>query len=145
MEGKILFIALILGIVFGILMLCCLLFVYIKNKKFGLGGSVLTVFGVMLLGFSIWKTAEISVTLEGNIEAKFEALTKRVEDVREIANSTTANVEEIDIAQNSVIREILNLQSFMSEIKEHTKYHEVPRRPEAKSQNYFSVREEGGT
>ena len=55
MEGKILFIALILDIVFGSLMLCCLLFVYIKHKKFGLGGSVLTVFGVMLPGFSIWK------------------------------------------------------------------------------------------
>ena len=110
MEGKILFIALILGIVFGSLMLCCLLFVYIKHKKFGLGGSVLTVFGVMLLGFSIWKTAEISVTLEGKIEAKFEALTKRVEDVREIANSTTAKVEEIDMAQNSVIREIMNVR-----------------------------------
>ena len=193
MEGKILFIALILGIVFGSLMLCCLLFVYIKHKKFGLGSSVLTVFGVMLLGFSIWKTADISVTLEGKIEAKFEALTKqvedvreiansttakveeidkaqnsvireimnvrgsiipegeieakfetwtkRVDDVREIANSTTAKVEEIDMAQNSVIREIMNLQSFMSEIKDHTKYHEVPRRPEAKPQNDFSVRE----
>ena len=141
MEGKILFIALILGIVFGSLMLCCLLFVYIKHKKFGLGSSVLTVFGVMLLGFSIWKTADISVTLEGKIEAKFEALTKQVDDVREIANSTTAKVEEIDMAQNSVIREIMNLQSFMSEIKDHTKNYEVPRRPEAKPQNYFSVRE----
>jgi capsule polysaccharide export protein KpsE/RkpR len=64
----------------------------------------------MLLGFSIWKTAEISVTLEGKIEAKFESLTKRVEDVREITNSTTAKVEEIDMAQNSVIREIMNVR-----------------------------------
>jgi hypothetical protein len=124
MEGKILFIALILGIVFGSLMLCCLLFVYIKHKKFGFGGFVLTVFGVMLLGFSIWKTAEISVTLYAKIEAKFEALTKRVEDVREITNSTTAivdevreiassataKVEEIDKTQNLVIREIMNVQ-----------------------------------
>lgn len=95
----------------------------------------------MLLGFSIWKTAEIPVTLEGEIEAKFEAFTKRVDDVREIANSTTAKIEEIDKAQNSVIREIMNLQSFMYEIKDHTKYHEIPREPEAKPQNDFSVRE----
>jgi hypothetical protein len=112
------------------------LFVYIKHKKFGLGGFVLTVFGVMLLGFSIWKTAEISVTLDAKIEAKFQALTKRVEDVREIANyttarvdevreiasSTTAKVEEIDKAQNLVIREIMNLQSSMYEIKVNTNY-----------------------
>ena len=77
-------------------MLCSLLFVFIKHKTFGIGGSVLTVFGVMLLGLSIWKTLEISVTAKGEIGAKFEALEKRVEDVREIANSTTTKVEEID-------------------------------------------------
>ena len=110
MEAEIVFAALILGIVIGSLILCCLLFVYIEHKKFGLGGFVLTVFGVMLLGFSIWKTAEISVTLDAKIEAKFQALSKRVEDVREIANSTTAKVEEIDKTQNLVIREIMNVQ-----------------------------------
>ncbi len=193
MEAKIVFAALILGIVFGSLMLCSLLFVYIKHKKFGIGISVLTVFGVMLLGFSIWKTAEISSILEveieakfqaltkqveevreiansttakveeidkaqnsvireitnvrgsiipeGEIEEKFEAFTKRIEEVREIANSTTAKVEEIDKAQNSVIREIMNLQSFMYEIKDHTKYYEASQGPEAKPQNDFSVRE----
>jgi hypothetical protein len=124
MEAEIVFAALILGIVIGSLMLCCLLFVYIKHKKFGFGGFVLTVFGVMLLGFSIWKITEISVTLDAKIEAKFQALTKRVEDVREIANSTTARVDEvreivssttakvegIDKTQNLVIREIMNVQ-----------------------------------
>ena len=114
MEAKIVFTALILGLVFGSLMLCSLLFVYIKHKTFGLGGSVLTVFGVMLLGLSIWKTVEISITLEGEIEAKFEALEKRVEDVREIADSTTTKVEEIDKAQNLVIREITNVRSSVT-------------------------------
>jgi prefoldin subunit 5 len=110
MEGKILFIALVLGIVFGSLMLCCLLLVYIKHKKFGFGSFVLTLFGVMLLGFSIWMTAEISVTLAGKIEANFQALTKQVGEIREVASSTTAKIEEIDKAQNSVIREIMNVK-----------------------------------
>ena len=207
MEAEIVFAALILGIVFGSLMLCCLLFVYIKHKKFGLGGFVLTVFGVMLLGFSIWKTAEISVTLDAKIEAKFQALTKRVEDVREIVNSTTARVdevreiansttvkveeidkaqnlvfreimnvrgsiipegeieakfetlekqvdevreiansttvkvEEINKAQNLVIREIMSLQNSVYEIKVNKNYHEVSRGPEAKPQNSLFVRQ----
>ena len=123
MEAEIVFAALILGIVFGSLMLCCLLFVYIKHTKFGLGSFVLTVFGVMLLGFSIWKTAEISVALDVKIEAKFQALTKRVEDVREIASSITANVEEIDKTQSLVIREIMNVQgSIVPEGEIETKF-----------------------
>ena len=126
MEAKIVFTALILGLVFGSLMLCSLLFVYIKHKAFGLGGAVLTVFGVMLLGLSIWKTVEISVTPKGEIDAKFEVLEKRVEDVREIADSTTAKVEEIDTAQNLVIREITNVQSSMYKIEDHIKYFEAP-------------------
>ena len=125
MEAKIVFTALILGLVFGSLMLCSLLFVYIKHKTFGLGGSVLTVFGVMLLGLSIWKTVEISITPKGEIEAKFEALEKRVEDVREIGNSTITKVDEIDKAQNLVIREITNVRSSMYKIENHIKYLEV--------------------
>ena len=79
----------------------------------------------MLLGLSIWKTVEISVTLEGEIEAKFEALEKRVEDVREIGNSTITKVDEIDKAQNLVIREITNVRSSMYKIENHIKYLEV--------------------
>lgn len=142
MEAKIVFTALILGLVFGSLMLCSLLFVYIKHKAFGLGGAVLTVFGVMLLGLSIWKTIEISVTPKGEIEAKFEALEKRVEDVREIANSTTAKVEEIDKAQNLVIREITNVQSSMYKIEDHIKYLEVPGGPAAEPSKDLSIRRE---
>ena len=141
MEAKIVFTALILNLVFGSLMLCSLLFVYIKHRTFGLGGSVLTVFGVMLLGISIWKTVEISVTLEGEIEAKFEALEKRVEDVREIADSTTTKVEEIDKAQNLVIREITNVRSSMYKIEDHIKYLEVPGGPAAEPLKDLSIRE----
>ena len=141
MESKIVFTALILNLVFGSLMLCSLLFVYIKHRTFGLGYSVLTVFGVMLLGISIWKTVEISVTLEGEIEAKFEALEKRVEDVREIADSTTTKVEEIDKAQNLVIREITNVRSSMYKIEDHIKYLEVPGGPAAEPPKDLSIRE----
>ena len=68
----------------------------------------------MLLGLSIWKTVEISITPKGKIEAKFEALEKRVEDVREIGNSTITKVDEIDKAQNLVIREIMNVRSSVT-------------------------------
>ena len=60
-------------------MLCSLLFVFIKHKTFGIGGSVLTVSGVMLLGLSIWKTVEISVTAKGEIGGKLEALIQRTQ------------------------------------------------------------------
>ena len=47
---------------------------------------------------------------------------KQVNEVREIANSTTVKVEEIDQAQNLVIKEIMSLQSSMYEIKVKTNY-----------------------
>lgn len=94
MEAKIVYAALIFGIVFGSLMLSSVIYVYIKHKTFGLGGSILTVFGVMLLSLSIWKTVEISVTPKGGIEAKFKALSSRIEGIQEKTNSITGNLEK---------------------------------------------------
>jgi septal ring factor EnvC (AmiA/AmiB activator) len=82
-----------------------------------------------------------SITPEGEIDAKFEALEKRVEDVQETADSTTAKIEEIDKAQNLVIREITNVQSSMHKIEDHIKYFEAPGGSAAEPSKDLSRRE----
>ena len=63
MEQAIVYIALITGNLFGALMLGAVTFVYVKRQHFGLGSSVLTVFGTLLVGISVWQTAEITIDL----------------------------------------------------------------------------------
>ena len=73
--------ALVLGMLFGSLMLIAVAWVYIKHQIFGLGGTTLTLFGVLFLGLSIFKTVKISVSPGGKIEAKFQAINTRVNAV----------------------------------------------------------------
>lgn len=83
--------ALIAGIVFGSLMLGCVCFVYVKHHKFGLAGSVLTIFGVILIGLSIFKTVEVKVKATGEIEARFQAVLQQLEQVQQELDALAPN------------------------------------------------------
>lgn len=79
MNGSIMIVfTLALGIALGTAMLSTVIFVYAKKQSFGLGGAVLTPFGVLLLGLSVWKTVDVSVSSDGGIQAKFEALEYKI-------------------------------------------------------------------
>lgn len=103
MEYIILTVTLILGLLLGSIMLCTVLYVYIKRQIFGMGGSVLTTFGVLLLGLSLWKSVEVSVTSDGGIQAKFEALEKVVKKENEQTSErlNTLTEKTSTISQNS--------------------------------------------
>lgn len=55
-------IAIIIGMIIGSAMILVTLLVYFKHQKFSFGGTVLTMFGTVLIGLSIW----------ANIEVKFD-------------------------------------------------------------------------
>jgi len=93
--SPIIFVALILGIVLGTTMLGVVIFVYAKKQSFGLGGSILTPFGVLLIGMSIWKTIDISVSADGGIQAKFQALEKKVESDLEQASDRIGTLTKV--------------------------------------------------
>ena len=92
MENTILFMTLILGLILGTIMLCVVLFVYVKKQTFGFGGSILTTFGVLLLGLSLWKSVEVSVTPDGGIQAKFQALEQRI---KQDAKKTSERIDTL--------------------------------------------------
>lgn len=84
--------AIITGMVIGSLTLLTVLIVYLRTQKFALGGSVLTVFGTILLGLSIWVNIEVSIGKNGVIEARFfqmESSIARAESKIQLQESKT--------------------------------------------------------
>jgi hypothetical protein len=61
-------VAIFAGVIFGALSVCSVAWVWVTKRAFGLGGSALSVAGVVLLGMSIFKTVEFRagpVTFKG--------------------------------------------------------------------------------
>ncbi|MEW8627047.1 MAG: hypothetical protein AB2551_14940 [Candidatus Thiodiazotropha sp.] len=100
MDQSIVVIALWAGIIFGSLLLGSVIFVYVRHREFGVGGSILTPFGVMLLGLSVWKTVDISVTADGGLEAKFRSIEAKAE--RAATDARQAAKSAIDAANSSL-------------------------------------------
>lgn len=61
----------ITGLILGSAMIVVMLLVYFKTHKFAFGGAVLTVFGTILIGLSIWANIEVSIGVDGGLEARF--------------------------------------------------------------------------
>ena len=90
-------IALAVGIGIGTVILLAVVVVFVKDRKLSLGGWLLIPFGVLLVGLSVWKTAEVRVGPEGGLEAKFTALQHKVESLEvidtDVWESKNANSE----------------------------------------------------
>ena len=110
MDPSITSAALILGLILGSLMLISVVFVFAKHQAFGMGGTLMTPFGVLLLGLSIWKTAEISVTPEGGLAAKFESLEQQVADINEEQKTTSEQVRQVSNQSQRFNASIVALQ-----------------------------------
>lgn len=103
-------IALLIGMILGAIMLLGVIFVYVKNQSYGMGGSALTVFGTLLIGLSIWKTAEISISPEGGLQAKFEALEQELVVVKR-ETEKQLNENENKIQTLAAVNEDLQIKS----------------------------------
>lgn len=92
MEQQITNFALILGLIMGASSIGVVLFVFVKNQTYGVGGIFLTLFGVVLLGLSIWKTIDISVSPNGEVQAKFQSFEK---EIRKKLAETSNRIDEV--------------------------------------------------
>lgn len=70
------------GIALGILTLLSVLYSYVFHRRYPGGGALLTVFGVMLLGMSIFSKTEFGFSATGGLTAKFEALKQHVDSLK---------------------------------------------------------------
>lgn len=95
--------AFIVALVIGVTMLGAVCFVYVKHQTFGLGGTCLSGFGVILIGMSVWKTVDVSFDEKG-IKAKLE----QVESTAARAESS-ASKAQMEARQTS--RTVAGLQS----------------------------------
>jgi hypothetical protein len=77
-------ISLLSGIVVGTLMALSVVLTFVRNRHFGVGGFVISAFGVTLIGLAVWSKVLVTVSPEGNFEAKFEALEKTVNNLQVI-------------------------------------------------------------
>ena len=100
MDQSIVVIALWAGIIFGSLLLGSVAFVYVRHREFGLGGSILTPFGVMLLGLSLWKSVDISVSADGGLKAEFRSIKETAETAAKDAKQ--AAISAIGAANSSL-------------------------------------------
>lgn len=82
----------IVALILGAFMLCATMWVYIRKQVFGLGGSVLTVFGAVLIGMPVWKTIDVSVGQDG-VNAKFEQMQAQITEVKKDADIKITQVE----------------------------------------------------
>ena len=60
----------VFGLLLGSILLLASVYNFVKHRAFGLGGSVLTVFGTMLVGLSLWSSFEVTVD-QGKVSARY--------------------------------------------------------------------------
>ncbi len=88
--------AFMVALVFGALMLGTVCYVYARHQTFGLGGTCLSGFGVVLLGMSVWQTIDISMDAKG-IRARLdqvETVAKRAESSAAVAQAETRKTSQ---------------------------------------------------
>jgi septal ring factor EnvC (AmiA/AmiB activator) len=71
----------------------------------GAGGGLLSFFGVLLVGLSIWSNASVEVSPEG-FRAEFERLEKEVNKVAVRSQQVSEEVQAVTKANNAISREI---------------------------------------
>lgn len=120
MNSEITTLALFMGLVFGSIMLSAVCWVYVKHQHFGTGGSVLTIFGVVLLGLSVWKTVELSISPEG-IDARFSKIEEKI-------GAVERNVKQVE-STNQEVRQKVNEVTQLVEHLEMRVIRQAPVRP----------------
>jgi hypothetical protein len=62
------------AIILGCAILIAVVLVYVRFTRFGLGGSTLTLVGLFLLGYSLYKSADISLSPSGGFHAQLQMI-----------------------------------------------------------------------
>jgi hypothetical protein len=82
------------GLGLGSVLLASVCFVYLRSQSFGVGGSFLSICGLILVGMSAWSKIDVSVTTK-DFSAKFEQIEKHVADVENQTNQSAQALRDI--------------------------------------------------
>ncbi|WP_321917448.1 MULTISPECIES: peptidoglycan-binding domain-containing protein [Paraburkholderia] len=113
--------AFLIGLVLGALMIVAVVYVYVKHRSFGLGGSCMSLLGVVLVGMSVWKSVDVSIDGKG-MSARLdqvETIAKRAENsasqAQDIAGKTAQNVAGLQsTVQTALLQEKLKATGLYS-------------------------------
>ena len=97
--------ALLAGIALGAALLIIVCLTYYKQSRFGLGGTLLSFFGVVLLGLSIWSEVEFSFG-----RMKFHAMRQRITELAAVFESTMEEVDRIRADQDTLMHSVERVQ-----------------------------------
>lgn len=101
-------IAFVFGLILGTYLLICATFVYCKHREFGLGGTMLVIFGSLLVGLSIWTSIEISVNADGSVKAKY--IREAKEDLGAKTADLYGDIEQLKINIVELSQDVLALK-----------------------------------
>jgi hypothetical protein len=85
-----------IGLALGVVATLSVLWVWIRQQKFGSGGAVLSTMGFLLVSLSIWSA--IDFTLPGGMGVKVERLQQQLNEVQSATEETSEQL--INVAEN---------------------------------------------
>jgi hypothetical protein len=91
----------VVGLVVGVVCVGTVCLVFGRRRTFGLGGSVLCFTGLLLIGLSVWKNAEIQVADNG-VTVKVTALEESVRNLKDASAALNTQVEGVAKATDMI-------------------------------------------
>lgn len=93
--------AFIVGLVIGTIAVLGATWVWVKDKKYGIGGGSLTVVGAVLIGMSVWGQIRIKVTESG---VELDLFRETVEAVSAVAAEVDTMARAVEASREQFIR-----------------------------------------
>jgi hypothetical protein len=89
------------GLVVGVVCVSTVCLVFARHGSFGLGGSVLCFTGLLLIGLSVWKNAEVQVGNDG-VTVKVTALQESVQNLKDASAALNTQVQGVARAADTI-------------------------------------------
>jgi hypothetical protein len=114
------------GLLLGSILLLASVHNFIKYRTFGLGGSVLTVFGTMLVGLSLWSQFEITID-QGKLSARYILSQELGQRAAQVNNQIAEIRKKLDYHEQdiAVIRQAIPAASVPPEQSQQRKEKEL--------------------
>lgn len=97
--------AFIAGLILGSLAIISVCWVWVSKQVLGSGGGVLSFFGVLLVGLSLWSSASVEVSPEG-FRAEFERLQQEVDEMAVRSQQISNDVQAVAEANKTISHEV---------------------------------------
>ena len=101
-----------IGVALGAGALLTVYYVWVKRQTFGIGGSLLSVTGIVLVGLPLWSSINLSVSATG-LRAELERMQERVEEVAEASAIVSETVVDLAEMQDSSHRQFTQLTEVL--------------------------------